>query len=286
MRLGNNINSLNIYKNYKRNIGLNSKVLERISSGKKLNGSKDNPVKVGQSQEMRLQIRGLQIAERNLQDTVSFLQTADSAMSSIDESLNRMKELLVKANTGTISNEDKEIIKIEIESLKDEIEITAKETKFNGIPVIGIEFVGSNDVPYVKNLLAGANKEDGVELPMFNLSPDVLRNEKGTSLRNMKIDTPADMEEAFSVVEASKSIVSSCRSKYGALHGRFESTMNNVIEKGLANTAAESRIADSDMALEIAELSRTNLLKDSSLAILRQSNQFPKDVLEILRNMR
>lgn len=278
MRLNKNMYSLNIHYGYKQNLVKNSTALERISTGSKINSAKDNPIKLGQSENVRIQLRGLQAAERNLQDGISMIQTADSAMGNINDVLIRMRELTVQAGNGTNNEEDKKAIQTEIEQLKEHIDKTAKNTEFNGNKLLVAEGVTDNNNPTYKEMQGGANINDSMKIPQFNLSAEVL-NIDG-------IDVVGDNDGALELIDTAMSTVNGARSRYGALQQRMETSANNLSQSGSNLEKAESEIRDTDVALEMANLTKTNILVEAATAIMKQTNNFPNDVLRILENVR
>ena len=132
MRININMKSLGIYSGYKKNIIANSAAMEKISSGKKINSAKDNPLKIEQSENFKMQIRALEMANKNLQDSTSMIQVADTAMGTISEALIRMKELTVQAGNEGNTEFDRKKIQEEVEQLKEYIDTTARDTEFNG----------------------------------------------------------------------------------------------------------------------------------------------------------
>lgn len=280
MRLMHNMQSMNVLRNYNQHLVKNGSSLEKISSGVKINSSKDNPIKLGQSETIRMQIRGLQAAERNLQDGVSMIQTADSAMSSVGETLIRMKELAVQASNDTYSDEDKAVIQNEIEQLKGYIDQTANNTEFNGMKILKNENVVDNDYPYKEYMQSGANVADQMAIPMFNISTSVLK------IDEVDVTKPDKIDEALGSIDSAISTVSSIRSKYGAIQQRLETSAENLMQNNEALEKADSNLRDADLALEMAEFSRTSILRDTATAILTQTNNFPQDVLRILENVR
>ena len=129
MRININMKSLGIYSGYKKNIAANSAAMNKISSGKKINSAKDNPLKIEQSENFKMQIRALEMANKNLQDSSSMIQVADSTMGTISEALIRMKELTVQSASETTNEADRNIIQSEIDQLKSYIDDTAKNTE-------------------------------------------------------------------------------------------------------------------------------------------------------------
>ena len=286
MRLNHNMQSLSVFRNYKNHISKNSSALEKISTGSKINSSKDNPVKLGQSESLRMQIRGLQAAQRNVQDGVSMLQTADTALDTVGQVLIRMKELTVQAGNDTNTEEDRKTIQKEIEQLKSYIDQTASNTEFNGNKLLGAEDVTNNDYPNYKYMQCGAMSEEEIRIPMFNISTLSLKDDNGNVLKDIDVTRVDNIDKALNVIDNSLKTVNNCRSKYGSLQQRMESTADNINQSFSSLEKAESNVRDADLALEMAEFSRTSILKDTATALLQQTNNFPKDMLSILQNMR
>ena len=199
MRLHQNMDSLNVYQNYKKNLNVQGGVLNRISTGQKINSAKDNPNKLGQSENFRMQIRGLQSAEKNLQDGVSMMQATDGALETVSNSLVRMKELTVQASNGTNNIDDLKVIQLEIDQLKQHIDYTAKNSDFNGVNLIGNKFVSNNDNPEYKNSMIGANAKDDIKIPMFNVTTDELRDKDGNSLSDVDVTKVENINKNLSV---------------------------------------------------------------------------------------
>jgi len=280
MRLNQNMESLNVYKNYSKNLKIQSKVMERISSGSKINSTKDNSNKMGVREGLRMQIRGLQVAQKNLQDGVSMIQATDSTLSSINESLIRMKELTVQA--GGMQNEsDLNIIQNEINQIKDSINQMSSNSEFNGVNLLSGE---NNDNNYLTHM-TGANSGEDMKIPLFNINTSTLKDESGNSLKDLDITKDGRVSEALSIIDGAIETVTSIRSKYGALQNRMETTYENIDENTISLQSAESGISDADIALEMSEYARTTIISESSLAILTQTNNFPKEILNILQRV-
>ena len=224
MRLHQNMDSLNVYQNYKKNLNVQAGVLNRISTGQKINSAKDNPNKLGQSENFRMQIRGLQSAEKNLQDGVSMMQATDGALETVSNSLVRMKELTVQASNGTNNEDDLKVIQLEIDQLKQHIDYTAKNSDFNGVNLIGNKFVSNNDNPEYKTSMIGANAKEEIKIPMFNVTTDALRDKDGNSLSDIDVTKIENSNKNLSAIDAAIANVSSVRSRYGAIQNRMEST--------------------------------------------------------------
>ncbi|MGL5087061.1 MAG: flagellin [Clostridium sp.] len=286
MRLRQNMDSLSIYNNYKKNLKVQGGVINRISSGQKINSAKDDPNKIGQSENFRMQLRGLQSAQKNLQDGVSMMQATDGALDSVSNALTRIKELTVQASNGTNNEEDLKSIQTEIEQMKKHIDYTSKNSSFNGVNLIGNEYVYDNSEPEYKTALIGANSKEEIKIPMFNVTTDALKDENGNSLANLDVTDTKNKGRNLSVIDAAIGTVNNVRSRYGAIQNRMESTSNNIESSMAGLEKADSSIRDADIGLEVAEYARTSILHEASTAMMAQTNNFPKEILSILERMK
>lgn len=278
MRININIKSLGIYSGYKKNIAANSAAMERISSGKKINSAKDNPLKIEQSENFKMQIRSLEMANKNLQDSTSMLQVADTAMGTISEALVRMKELTVQAASEITNEDDRKIIQSEIDELKRYIDDTANNTEFNGNKLLANGNVIDNSKPHYVEMQIGGNVGDSIGIPFFNVS--------ATTLGLDKLDVVNDATEALNSIDEALKDVNACRAKYGAVQNRLETSIEITSSASYTYEKSSSDINDADIALEMAEIARTSILMESATAMMAQSNNFPKDMLNILANLR
>lgn len=278
MRININMKSLGIYSGYKKNIVANSAAMEKIASGKKINSAKDNPLKIEQSENFRMQIRALEMANKNLQDSSSMIQVADSTMSTISEALIRMKELTVQAASETTNEADRNIIQSEIDQLKSYIDDTANNTEFNGNKLLVNGNVTDNSKPKYVEMQIGANVGDNIGIPFFNVSSETLGIDK--------LDVVNDATKALNSIDEALKDVNGCRAKYGAVQNRLENSIEITSSSSYIYEKSSSDINDADIALEMAEIARTSILMESATAMMAQSNNFPKDMLNILANLR
>ena len=278
MRININMKSLGIYSGYKKNIIDNSAAMNKISSGKKINSAKDNPLKIEQSENFRMQIRALEMANKNLQDSSSMIQVADSTMSTISEALIRMKELTVQAASETTNEADRNIIQSEIDQLKSYIDDTANNTEFNGNKLLVNGNVTDNSKPKYVEMQIGANVGDSIGIPFFNVSSETLGIDK--------LDVVNDATKALNSIDEALKDVNGCRAKYGAVQNRLENSIEITSSSSYIYEKSSSDINDADIALEMAEIARTSILMESATAMMAQSNNFPKDMLNILANLR
>lgn len=278
MRININMKSLGIYSGYKKNIAANSAAMERISSGKKINSAKDNPLKIEQSENFRMQIRSLEMANKNLQDSTSMIQVADTAMGTISEALIRMKELTVQAANEVTNEADRKLIQDEIDVLRSHIDDTAKNTEFNGNKLLVNGNVTDNSKPDYVEMQIGSNVGDSIGIPFFNVSSETLGIDK--------LDVVNDATKALNSIDEALKDVNGCRAKYGAVQNRLETSIEITSSSSYTYEKSSSDINDADIALEIAEIARTSILMESATAMMAQSNNFPKDMLNILANLR
>lgn len=270
MRINKNIYSLNIYNNYQKSLKSNSTALERITSGLKLNAAKDNPIKIERSENLKMKIRSLEMANRNLQDGVSMIQTADGAMATIGETLIRMKELIVQSGNSAYSDGELEKIQVELDELKDHITKTAETTEFNGNKLIATNGAGNKEVQI------GAEIGETMQIPLFDVSANTL------GVDGIDVMNTNNLDNNISTIDKAISDVNRYRSQYGALQNRIESSMEITTASTDSLTNARSNITDADLAKEMIEYSKSDILIQSSVALMTQSNNFPKDVLNIL----
>lgn len=290
MRLGQNLPSLNVYRNYVKNLNSQGKAMNKISGGNRLDSFRQEAVAYGQSESFRLQLGGYSSAMRNIQDNVSMLQTAEGGMTNISESLLRIRTLVISAG-GAKTDEDKKHIQREINQNLENIDYISKNTEFNGLKVLRGQEKGGGDPDADKNgqvvdtliNLGGNNVEDKVEIPLFNLSPKTLGLIDNTDKSNINLD---DISKSLEALDKSINSVNSMRSKYGAIENRLEDSYNNVNEIYETIQGAESGLRDSDIGFEMMEVAKYNILVEAGQAIMVQTNRFPMDILRILENVR
>ncbi|MCC2528399.1 MULTISPECIES: flagellin Hag [Bacillus] len=275
MRINHNIAALNTLNRLGSNNGAAQKNMEKLSSGLRINRAGDDAAGLAISEKMRGQIRGLEMASKNSQDGISLIQTAEGALTETHAILQRMRELTVQAgNTGTQQEEDLGAIKDEMDALISEIDGISNRTEFNG-----------------KKLLDGSSATDGFTFQIganagqqLNVKIDSM---SATALGVNTLDvtdfaaTPFDTQ--LQSIDTAINKVSTQRAKLGAVQNRLEHTINNLGASGENLTAAESRIRDVDMAKEMSEFTKNNILSQASQAMLAQANQQPQNVLQLLR---
>lgn len=278
MRLNHNMYSLSIYKTYKGRITDESKALNNISTGSRLNSAKDNPGKIGRNETLKIQVLTNDAASKNIQDTNSMLQTFDGALQGINDNLNRMRELTVSAGSGALTEEDKNNIKAEIESIKKDIDALANNTEFNGIKMTSPSEspLNLNPTKIIKSAIGNMDDEN-IGIPFFDVTP------KNLGIEDLNMD---DVDSSLEAIDNATQIVSKIRSKYGAIQNRLEGTADYLSSKDINVQTTQSRIGDADIAEEMMNYSKNQLLVNSSIGLMAQSNNFPKECLNILGNVK
>ncbi|MCL5781229.1 MAG: flagellin Hag [Firmicutes bacterium] len=271
MRINHNIAALNTYRQLSNNNAIGQKSLEKLSSGLRINRAGDDAAGLSISEKMRGQIRGLQQASRNAQDGISLIQTAEGGLSETHSILQRMRELAVQAANDTNVTADRQAIKNELDQLAKEITRIANETEFNTQKLIS-----ATDTYYFQ---VGANKDQSISLTINKMTATELI----VQASNLKVDTYTNATATITTINNAIETVSKERSKLGAYQNRLEHTITNL-DTGAENlTAAESRIRDVDMAKEMMEFTKMNILQQAAQAMLAQANQQPQGVLQLLR---
>ncbi len=266
MIINHNISSMNALRNLNINSSAMSKTMEKLSSGYRINRAADDAAGLAISEKMRAQISGLRQAQRNAQDGISLIQTAEGALNEVHSMLRRMRDLALQAANDTNTDADKAELQKEVKQLIAEISGIAMRTEFNTKKLLS----GSHDTV---NFQIGANSGQTISVSLVAMTATELG-----------ID---DFSVSGSTVELSKidaaiSMVSSFRSSLGAVQNRLEHTINNLAVSEENLQAAESRIRDADMAAEMAELTKTQILQQAGTAMLAQANMKSQSVLSLL----
>ena len=222
-------------------------------------------------------MRSLQKASQNTQDGISTLQIVDTTIGEIEDALIRMRELSVQASSDNYSDEDRVSIKAEIEELKKFIDDTAESTEVNGNKLIGNKNVTDNSNPEIKKSQIGAEVGETIDIPYYNLSCDVLGIDN--------VDVINNPSQSITMLEKAISDVAGYRSKYGAIQNRMEESLDMIESNRATYEKNYSEIVDADVALEMLEVTRTSILMESSLALMAQSNNFPRDVVNMLSGL-
>lgn len=305
MRIQHNISALNTHRNLSFNNTEASKNLEKLSSGYKINRAGDDAAGLAISEKMRGQIRGLDMASKNAQDSISLIQTAEGALNETHAILQRMRELSVQSSNDTNVSSDRAALQLEINSLAEEITRISTDTEFNTQKLLNGDFgkqvkdgtnFDINDATAAggKVFHIGANSSQSINLSIGNMSADALGvNAVDTDVTalnptdkigtGINISTQTSANNSITVIDRALNRVSETRASLGAVQNRLEHTINNLGATSENLTAAESRIRDTDMAKEMMGFTKNNILMQAAQSMLAQANQQPQGVLQLLR---
>lgn len=271
MIINHNIPALNTTRQLAINGSNTQKSLEKLSSGLRINRAGDDAAGLAISEKMRGQIRGLNQASRNAQDAISLIQTAEGALNETHSILQRMRELAVQSSSDTNTTADRTQIQKEVTDLIAEIDRISTDTEFNTQKLL------NGSVPAF-TIQVGSNASQSISVTFANMS--------ATALNVSTIDLGVDASTssaAITTIDAALTAVSGERANMGAKQNRLEHTINNLGTSSENLTAAESRVRDVDMAKEMMEFTKNNILNQAAQAMLAQANQQPQGVLQLLR---
>ena len=280
MRINNNLMAMNTHRQLGIANNSGAKSMEKLSSGYRINRAGDDAAGLSISEKMRSQIRGLNQASRNAQDGISLVQTAEGALTETHAMLQRMRELVVQAANDTNTADDRGTIRDELNQLSEEITAITTKTEFNTKKLLDGTFSKTNIT-----LQVGANSGQFIEFKIGDMSASAL-GVTTTAIGGVVADssqTATDISKLLDTVDSALNKVSAQRSLLGAAQNRLEHTIKNVDNTSENLQAAESRVRDVDMAKEMMEFTRQNILQQASTAMLAQANQAPQTVLQLLR---
>jgi len=272
LRIQNNVEAFNAHRNLTQTASKAAKAMEKLSSGYRINRAADDAAGLAISEKMRSQIGGLAQAQRNANDGVSLIQTAEGALTEVHSMLQRIRDLKVQYENGTLSGEDKDAIALEVGQLATEITKIGSETKFNGQSLLE----GGS-----RTFQVGAASGETIAATSFTLSASagagaVVPFASATTSAGMSALTLANVDDAIKNV-------STARAGFGAVQNRLEHRLANLATYQENLVAAESRIRDVDMASEMVNFSKLQILQQAGTSMLAQANQSSQSVLSLLR---
>ncbi|PIU00625.1 MAG: flagellin FliC [Bdellovibrionales bacterium CG10_big_fil_rev_8_21_14_0_10_45_34] len=274
LRISTNVASLNAQRNLRNSDQLMKTSMARLSSGYRINQAADDAAGLAISENLKAQIRGLKQASRNAQDGISLVQVAEGGLNEISSMIIRLRELAVQAASDTIGDTERKFIDVEYQQLKSEIQRIAEVTTYNGTDllngtgsIIDIQ-IGTHNDPFKDRISFNAGAANSSLLALGLTSESV-----GTKEGAQKSLTTAD--DAIVSVNA-------IRANFGALQNRLNSTINNLAIADENFSAANSRIRDTDVAAETAELTRNSILQQAGISVLQQANSMQSAALKLL----
>jgi len=280
LRIQNNIEAFNTHRQLQVSSDAASKSMEKLSSGYRINRAADDAAGLAISEKMRGQIGGLDQAQRNAQDGISLVQTAEGSLNEVHSMLQRIRDLKVQFDNGTLSSSDQDAIAAEVSQIGQELGDIAKNTSFNGNALLnGTQFtfqVGANDGETIQTqavTLSGTIASGGLsELSALST----------TALAKTALASGGALS-AIATLDTAINNISTARANYGAGQNRLEHRPNNLATYQENLTASESRIRDVDMAAEMTSYTKENILQQAGTSMLAQANQAPQNILSLLK---
>ena len=274
------------------------KSMERLSTGKRINGAADDAAGLAISSKMTSQIKGMEQAVRNANDGISLAQTADAAMGEISNLVQRVRELAVQASNGTLSNTDRESIQLEATELLKQVDDIANNTSFNGVKLtdgstssITIQAGSGSGQTIAINLTDvnaaildigdGANNTVTAGVP--NAGTPTAAGGPGVGGGSISLETQANAVDALAKLDTALNTINEGRAKLGAVQNRLSSAITNLTSQATNLTEARSRIEDVDFSSETTQMAKSQILSQASTAMLAQANQSQQGVLQLIR---
>ncbi len=280
MIINHNMSALYANRQVKFNeIDLN-KDIQKLSTGMRINSAGDDASGLAVSEKMRSQIRGLNQAEQNIENAVSFIQTTEGYLSETQDIMHRVRELAVQSANGIYTQEDRMQIQVEVSQLVDEVNRIASHAQFNGMNILTGRFAnpaGGGTATAEMFFQVGANMDQRKQVFIGTMTAAAL------GLKGISISTPDKANAVIGTVDNALRTVSKQRADLGAYQNRFEMAAKGVSVAAENMQAAESLIRDTDMAAQMVDYTKNAILMQSSTAMLAQANQKPRTVLTLLQ---
>ena len=268
-----NMSSLIAQKNLNSSSNQLSTAMERLSSGMRINSSKDDAAGQAIANRMTAQVKGMAQAERNANDGVSMVQTMEGGLSRINDNLQRIRELAVQGASDTNTADDRTSIQTEIDERVKEIDRIAGSTTFNGTKLL------DTGTPATLNIQVGGNTtaNDSISVTTLDMTSATM------GIDALAVDTAANAKTTIDGVDAALKSVDTARSTLGATLNRFDSVVSNLQTSSTNLSAAKSRIEDADYAVEVGNMTRAQILQQAGTSVLSQANQSTQSVLKLLQ---
>lgn len=271
-----NVGAINAHRNLNMSNTAMGKTMEKLSSGFRINRAADDAAGLAISEKMRFQMNGMNQAMRNAQDGVSLIQTAEGALTEVHSMLQRLNTLANQSATGTYDDKDRANIQKEVTALVSEIDNIAKSTNFNGIQLLGSGTGAGAALGASVTFQIGVDGDNQLSATLKSMSA----NKLGVS--GLSLSSAATAKAAIATIETAINTVSEQRASFGAVQNRLEHTINNLGVTAENLSASESRIRNADMAKEMTDFTRNQILVQAGTSMLAQANSAPQNVLKLL----
>ena len=274
LRIQNNVEAFNAHRQLSGTASKAAKSMEKLSSGFRINRAADDAAGLAISEKMRAQIGGLGQAQRNAQDGISLVQTAEGALNEVHSMLQRVRDLKVQYANGTLDADDKLSIVSEVKALASEITEISTKTEFNGISLLN----GTGGSAGTISFQVGANSGDTISVTTRDIA-----GASGTGGVDGVTDTTTWDAVTLDNIDTAINNISSLRGEFGAVQNRLEHRMANLAVYQENLVGSESRIRDVDMAAEMVNFTKLGILQQAGTSMLAQANQAPQSVLSLLQ---
>ncbi|MBQ7168192.1 MAG: flagellin [Treponema sp.] len=262
------------------------KNIEKLSSGEKINRAGDDASGLAVSEKMRAQIRGLNQASRNAANGISFIQTTEGYLQETEDIIQRLRELAVQSSNGIYTDEDRTYIQVEVSSLIAEVDRIASCAQFNGMNMLTGRFAratGENTPTASMWLHIGANMDQRTQVYIGTMTAAALGIRNVGTEEIMTLETPDNANRAIGTLDEAIKKINKQRADLGAYQNRLEKTVEGLDVAAENTQSSESRIRDTDMAAQMVEFTKDNVLSQAGTAMLAQANQSSQNVLSLLR---
>jgi flagellin len=274
LRINTNIAALDAHRQLQNNDDMLNKSLQRLSSGLRINSAADDAAGLAITERMKAQVNGLDQAQRNAQDGISMLQTAEGALSTSQTILQRMRQLAVEAANDTLTTADRSNLAVEMNQLSSELDRIANNTDFNTKKLLDGSLATGG-----LTFQIGATAGQIINLTIATASSTALTVSSG----NIDVSSAGSASTTITNIDSALNIVSTQRAQLGAYMSRLQNTISNLGIQSENVSSARSRVADLDMAAEVVSMSKSQILTQSATAMLSQANQSSQGVLSLLR---
>ena len=283
LRIQNNVEAFNTHRQLTATSSLASKSMEKLSSGYRINRAADDAAGLAISEKMRGQIGGLAQAQRNAQDGISLVQTAEGALTEVHSMLQRVRDLKVQYDNGTLADADRTAISSEVLEIAKEVATIVTDTKFNGTSLFDKTSRSRSAPTRVRRSPSAPRPQPRHRRRRRLRRPQRVHRSVDRHGRRVSAALSAGSLASLSAIDKTIENVSRVRANYGAVQNRLEHRLANLATYQENLTASESRIRDVDMAQEMTKFTKLNILQQAGTSMLAQANQAPQSVLSLLR---
>lgn len=274
LRINTNVASINAQRNLRGSNNDMRRAMERLSSGSRINRAGDDAAGLAISENLRAQVRGFQMNSRNAEDGISLVQVAEGGLNETSAILTRLRELGIQASSDTIGADERRFLNVEYSSMLQEIDRIANATEFNKTRLL-------NGTGMVYDIQVGIRNDPNVDRIVFD-GTKASATVEALGLKDLFIDDKTKAQEGLQVIDQAIQRVAAMRADFGALQNRLQATINNLGVSIENLSAANSRIRDADMAQEVAEMTRNNIMLTAGISVLGQANQSTSMALKLL----